>query len=742
MTVNVALRLGMQGGKEVARTFDDTGRAGKKAMKDIRDEAQGLPPHLVAVSRSVGLAKDKVDDLVASTGALGKISGSFGMWGSAIALGVTAAAAGAVALFNAAKGAIAYGDAIADAATNAGVSTDTLQELRYAVHQTGGEYEDADKAVSDFTKKLGAAESGNQKALKGFKQLGFSQEDLKSFASADDALHAVMDRISQLGKESERQYIAEKLGLAPMIPLLREGSEKMDELRRAAHDLGYVMDADLVAAAGDANDKLEDLQQVVKVQLNSALIEAAPLILSVAGAMAEGSKKARSFADDLRNAGTNIQAFLNRHSLLKKGVELEGKVLWNITPFPWIGRAVKALGGNKDWQSLESPDRSFEIEGDDPAAGNGSLRDYGADAAASSAASKAKAAAAAAKREADRLEKVAEKAGKDIADRWEGAAQAASNYAAATELSAAKLSENASEVDRLERIKGYYADINELTRAGLDILQAKALVQARILAEAQAEAHARSNPEDFVSSADRVAQATDGAVLSRPGYDFTWLREGAGQAFYEGLAGASEGGDFFETFERRLEQAVVSAFANKATDALFGKQGGGGGGLWDAIGKFAGSVAGNLGSGGSSSIHSSVNKAGRALGGPVYRGDVRSINEQGLELMAASSDGSVFNAERIARAAGDAAMAARSAYRETGGGGSGGPIAVNLVNNSGAPLRATATETRAPDGSRGLDVMLDLIDQRADQRVREQFAGRDDAAFGARFGVRPRLSGG
>lgn len=738
MTIDVAVRLGLQGGQAATRGVEDFGNKGANSLGKMRKEAQALPPHLVAVSRSVGLVKDSVDDMASRAGAVGKVAEAFGPMGLYAAAAGAAIGVAAIGFYRLTEAAIAAGDAIADAATNAGVSSDTLQELRYAVHAMGGEYEDADQAVGDFTKRLGAAESGNQKALKTFKQIGFSQADLKSFKSADDALRAVMERVSQLGKESERQYISEKLGLGPMIPLLREGTAKMDELRQAAHEVGYVMDSELVEAAGEANDRIEDLNKAIGNELNSALIEAAPLVVELKETMLDGAKGARGFTNDILNLRSVIEEWAASHPKVVVTIERVWGGLNKVEDF-FQGISKKALEGMGlggpsldrlyskqkpvNWSSLASPDRSFSVD----APPTGTLGDLGEDAAAASAASKAETAAKAAKREADRLEKVAEKAGKDIADRWEGAAKAAGDYADATALSAAKLSQNASEVDYLERVKAYYADINDLVKAGVDILEAKALVQARIVAEAQAEAKARSNPEGFVSAADRVNKALDGSSISSSGYDFTWLREGAGEAFYAGLMEATErDGDFFETFERRLAQAAMSAFANKLTDAVFGAPGQGGGGGW--IDKVANSVGDYF-------------AAPRATGGPVYGGDLRRINEHGLEGYARfSGDGYVNDAARLARDMSDANAAMRSTYGAPAG--ASGPISVTMVNNTGTPIRATATETRAPDGSRSLNVFMDLVDQRADARVRDTFAGRDDASFGARFGVRPRLSGG
>lgn len=226
------------------------------------------------------------------------------------AAGVAAAAVlgGLVVVLGQAKAAVAFGDAIADSATKVGVSTDTLQEYRYAIHQLGGEYEDADAGLSEFTKNLGKAQLGfSKKSLKPFAALGFSKEDLNSYHSADEALKAVLDRLAGIQDESKRQALASALGLDKFIPLAREGSAKLDELREAAHRLGYVMDKDLIAKAGEANDKLEDLEAITNVQLKSAFVDLAPVILQVAGALADAAREVNKIASDIKDAMPVLQ---------------------------------------------------------------------------------------------------------------------------------------------------------------------------------------------------------------------------------------------------------------------------------------------------------------------------------------------------------------------------------------------------------------------------------------------------
>lgn len=241
------------------------------------------------------------DDVV---GSLGSVAGGAGAAGAALgALGIagTAAAAALVGAFAGVRSAAAFGDDIADTASKLAVSTDTLQEYRFAVHALGGAYEDADDALSGFQEAFGAAQAKlSKKAVKPFEALGL---DPDSFASVDEAFRATIDAIARLESTAEQAAIAKKLGISAMLPALREGTGEIDRLRQAAHDLGYVMDKELVERAGEANDKFEDLTAILDVQFKSTMVELAPLVLGVADALAKAAKATRDFFGEMSNSG-------------------------------------------------------------------------------------------------------------------------------------------------------------------------------------------------------------------------------------------------------------------------------------------------------------------------------------------------------------------------------------------------------------------------------------------------------
>lgn len=233
---------------------------------------------------------------------------ALGPAGLAAAAGVGAAAAA----FAAFKSAASFADEIGDTAAKLQVSTDLLQEFRYAMIEAGGETKDADAAIEGFTEQLGLARVGSEKALKWFQALGFSRQQLQSFASVDDAMKAVADRISRISSAADRAAVAEKLGLKPMLPLLVQGAARMDELRQAAHDLGYVVGADVLNKIGPANDKLQEMDTIIRAQLTVAMAELAPLMVDVAGNISEIAVKIGRLTEKVGGFFNQVQALYNQ----------------------------------------------------------------------------------------------------------------------------------------------------------------------------------------------------------------------------------------------------------------------------------------------------------------------------------------------------------------------------------------------------------------------------------------------
>ncbi len=285
----VGIRLFVSGGEVVKRTFDQVGDSGKRMWAQIALGEKAANPALRAMSRLSNEVGDAAQGLAGRTGAAGVALGAFGTAGLAVAavLGAIVVALGQT------RAALTFADELQDSAAKINIGVEGLQEWRFAAVEAGGAAQDADAAIDGFQKKLGEAMAGGR-AAKWFERLGFGGDDLKAFKSTEDALAATIERISALGTEAERAAVSDKLGLGSMIPLIRQGSDAIDDMRQRARDLGVVMDESMVQRGADAQREMEELSEIIDRQLKQAFIDLAPVLI-------ESMKFVAQLADAIRD---------------------------------------------------------------------------------------------------------------------------------------------------------------------------------------------------------------------------------------------------------------------------------------------------------------------------------------------------------------------------------------------------------------------------------------------------------
>jgi hypothetical protein len=80
-----------------------------------------------------------------------------------------------------AREAAKFADDINDTADRLHVTTDALQEYRYAIRAAGGEEKGRRRGARVVLRDLGKAQAGLPKAQKAFKELGFTKAQIKGF---------------------------------------------------------------------------------------------------------------------------------------------------------------------------------------------------------------------------------------------------------------------------------------------------------------------------------------------------------------------------------------------------------------------------------------------------------------------------------------------------------------------------------------------------------------------------------
>lgn len=213
------------------------------------------------------------------------------------------AALGAGAVIGKVRQVVSTLDDIGKTAAKIGLSTDALQEWRTIAESAGVSQSALDGSLERFNKRLGEAQQGGGAASKVLKQMGLDAGELAT-SGLDEAMKQVSDRIAAIPDPAARAAAAVALfgrDGAAMVNLLREGSAGMDRMRQEARDLGIIIDESLIRGAEDAQTKLDLMSRVISAQLNSALIELAPLLVAGATAVADMARMLNAGIDAVHN---------------------------------------------------------------------------------------------------------------------------------------------------------------------------------------------------------------------------------------------------------------------------------------------------------------------------------------------------------------------------------------------------------------------------------------------------------
>lgn len=243
-----------------------------------------------------------------------------------------AVAVGGLALFTAglfkAREAMDWAAELTDTANFVGVSAEALQEFRYIADEAGVPIADMEDGLKALNVALGAMQTGvaNKKTAKVFEALGLTADDLKPMKDARDLLPVVADRISKLGTQAQQAQIAEKLGIGKLLPVLQQGSAKLEQMAKDARALGLVLSNDTVKGLDDAQRKAEVASQVIDTQLKASFANLAPVISGTTQALADGTKV---LAGWLEQAGKVIDIGKMRGSARLEGLNkgLSGQAL-------------------------------------------------------------------------------------------------------------------------------------------------------------------------------------------------------------------------------------------------------------------------------------------------------------------------------------------------------------------------------------------------------------------------------
>ena len=256
-----AVRLAVEGGNRVKADLTSVGASGERSIKKI-DRASDK------ASRGLGTLGDRASSLRRNMRLLG---------------GVVAGVAAASGLALLVKRSIDAADSIAKTADAIGISTDALQELRFAADLSGVSVESLDKALKFATKAIGELRTRTSSelttALKDFDaQL---LRNIRSAGSVEEAIELVFRRMGEMEDATKKAALAKSVfGRAgiDLVNIVRGEAGALDAMRQHARDLGIVLDEELLRSAEKTKDQLTVLGTVLSANLNKAVLEHADAI--------------------------------------------------------------------------------------------------------------------------------------------------------------------------------------------------------------------------------------------------------------------------------------------------------------------------------------------------------------------------------------------------------------------------------------------------------------------------------
>lgn len=235
----------------------------------------------------------------ADAGAEAEESGaSFEAWGEAVVVAAEAAAA-AVAAVAAAIGAAAgamvnmtletasTADELHTMSSVTGIAVETLQEMNYASELLDVSTDTMTGAMTKLTKNMASAADGSAPMIENFEALGVAVTDSAgNLRDNEDVFWDAIDALGNIENETERDAAAMEIfgrSARELNPLIEAGSEAFDELAQEAHDVGYVMDDDMLDSFQDLDDNMKRLDNGATAAKNALGTVLLPVLTQLSG---------------------------------------------------------------------------------------------------------------------------------------------------------------------------------------------------------------------------------------------------------------------------------------------------------------------------------------------------------------------------------------------------------------------------------------------------------------------------
>lgn len=248
-------------------------------LKNLEKEARNSNAVLSEISAVAGQFADGAKKISSNTRAIS-----------------TAASAALVGLGGMAVSAASAADDLNTLAKQTGISTEMLQEAKYAADLIDVSFETFTSSVAKMEGKLRTSEES-------FTNLGIATRDANdNLLSTEEIYMNAAKALSQIDNETERDIRAQELfgkSAAELAGILDDGGAALQEYGQQAKDAGLIMSQDTLDALNDVNDEIDTLKANLKGTLANSGAKALDALKPVLEGVAKAIGKALEFIGKL-----------------------------------------------------------------------------------------------------------------------------------------------------------------------------------------------------------------------------------------------------------------------------------------------------------------------------------------------------------------------------------------------------------------------------------------------------------
>lgn len=253
-------------------------RENNEAMQGEDATMQGLGDTVNDLAGKLGIQLPE-GATKALNGMKGLSAGTVAAMGAAVG-GITALVKGVKQLHETTLAAAADVDEILTESMTSGLSTQTIQQLKYAENLIDVSYSTITATLTKLTRNMAEANSGNAALAESFASLGVSILDTDgSLRSAEEVFYDVVDALGGIENTTQRDAAAMDLlgkSAQDLNPLILQGSDALRDLAAEAEATGYVLDESQLKKLGEVDDAYQELQLQIDATKKQLAAEFAP----------------------------------------------------------------------------------------------------------------------------------------------------------------------------------------------------------------------------------------------------------------------------------------------------------------------------------------------------------------------------------------------------------------------------------------------------------------------------------